>query len=211
MSDSNIRIDGSCNDETFREVRTVNGPDLRVTEITASTVPSQIAVLRNRLMETFTEFDISQDTGTSQCCVAIEEALANAVYHGNLELDSELKEDGSETFSEMAQQRSELSPWRERSVRVTELATPFGLWITICDEGAGFDALTALNKEPSPEALLASGRGLIMMKAFTDDLVFNTKGNEVTLVFYNKQNQDINELLKQRAASRQHQPRHSLL
>ena len=41
-----------------------------------------------------------------------------------------------------------------------------------------------------------------MMKAFTDELVFNPVGNEVTLVVYHKRNRDISELWKERLSRR---------
>ena len=51
-------------------------------------------------------------------------------------------------------------------------------------------------------SILASGRGLVMMKAFTDELIFNSNGNEVTLVIYHNRNQDVVELMKERSQSR---------
>lgn len=191
----------SAGESAFEETRDVDSPDLRIATLRANTRPSQIGILRDRLVSTFEEFGINSDI-KPQSCMAIEEALANAIYHGNLGLDSDLKEDGSSKFGELAKERSEMAPWKDRSVSIVELATPFGVWITIADEGEGFNVARALEKTVDPEALLASGRGLIMMKAFSDDLVFNSNGNEVTLVFYNKLNQDIKELLKHRAESR---------
>lgn len=178
--------------------------EMRLSEIAVKTHANCVSKLRDRLMRSLEEFDIRVDTGPMQICMALEEALANAFYHGNLELDSALKEDGTSTFMDLAKERCELSPWKDRTVRVTELAMPFGLWITIADEGKGFDVAAAIKRVQEPINLLASGRGLVMMKAFTDELLFNTTGNEVTLVIYNNRNQDIRELLQERAKS--HQP-----
>ncbi len=130
--------------------------------------------------------------------MAVEEALANAFYHGNLELDSALKEDGSTRFSELARTRCQQSPWKDREIRITELVTPYGLWITIRDEGQGFNVESAMKRTRDPLSVLASGRGLIMMQAFMDELVFNPSGNEVTLVIYSNHNSDITELLQER-------------
>lgn len=187
---------------SFDETRVVDTPDLRLALIEASTHPSQIGVLRDRLLNAISEFDIKSEVGQPQSCMAIEEALANAIYHGNLELASDLKEDGATKFTDLAKARSAQAPWKDRKVLITELATPFGLWITISDQGTGFDVAAALQRTIDPEALLASGRGLVMMRAFSDDLVFNKNGNEVTLVFYHSRNQDIRELLMNRARSR---------
>lgn len=184
------------------EHRVVDTVQLRLSEIAVKTTANSVAVLRDRLMGSLEEFNISVDTGPMQICMALEEALANAFYHGNLELDSALKEEGTSKFMDLARERCQQSPWKERTVRVTELATPFGLWITITDEGKGFDVASAIKRVQEPINLLASGRGLVMMKAFTDELLFNPTGNEVTLVIYNSRNTDITELLQERMDSR---------
>ena len=75
-------------------------------------------------------------------------------------------------------------PWKGRTVRITELVSSFGLWISIQDDGSGFDVEAAIARCSDPESLLASGRGLLMMRAFSDEVFFNNSGNEVTLVLY---------------------------
>ena len=210
-SGSNIRIHGPT-ESCFSEERRVDTPHLRCSEFSAPTHPSCIGLLRDRLLSSLDEFDIISDIGRTQTCMALDESLANAFYHGNLELDSALKEDGSDRFTELAKERCQQAPWKDRRICITELATPFGLWITIHDEGCGFDVEAALKRTEDPLSILASGRGLIMMKAFTDELIFNAAGNEVTLVVYSKRNQDVTELLAERARSRQPASgRHSLL
>lgn len=185
--------------QPFVEEQIVNTHELRYSQLTMKTHRSCVSILRDRFMDTFHEFGITVDTGPMQICMALEEALANAFYHGNLELDSALKEDGSDTFMQMARERCEQSPWDGRTIVATELATPYGLWITIRDEGSGFDVAAAIDRIADPVDLLASGRGLLMMKSFSDELIFNAQGNEVTLVFYTNKNQDVSELLKERA------------
>lgn len=211
VSGSNIRIHGAA-ENSFSERRLIDSTDLRLAQFTAPTRSSCIGILRDRLMQSLEEFGIQSDIGTAQICMAVEEALANAFYHGNLELDSALKEDGTDHFARLAKERCEKTPWKDRRVRILELATPIGLWLTISDEGRGFDVAAALKRTEDPMSILASGRGLVMMKAFTDDLVFNPTGNEVTLVFYHRSNQDISELLKERSRVRRiDQDNHSLL
>lgn len=73
----------------------------------------------------------------------LEEALNNAFYHGNLEISSELKEDGTSRFLDLAREREQLEPWKSRHVQVTELVGLFGLWISISDEGNGFNVEAA--------------------------------------------------------------------
>ena len=90
----------------------------------------------------------------------------------------------------------------QQSHRIVNAVIVSVLWLTISDEGAGFDVQSVLNLEISPELMLASGLGLVMMKAFSDNLLFNAKGNEVTLVFYSERNRDVKELISERQQSR---------
>jgi len=196
-----MRIHGAGGNH-FSEVRLIDTAELRLAEIVAGTQPSCVGVLRDRLTGSIDEFGISLSTGPAQVCMAIEEALANAFYHGNLELDSKLKEDGSNRFSDLAKQRCQQSPWKDREIRITELVTPYGVWFTISDEGRGYNVASAIKRIEDPMSILSSGRGLVMMKAFTDQLVFNHCGNEVTLVIYSNRNIDVKELLQERVRTR---------
>lgn len=192
----------ASSNERLVESREIDTPVMRWSELTVSTRLQVFPLLRDRLASTIEEFELQGTTANTQVAMAIEEALANAFYHGNLELDSQLKEDGSNRFTELAAEREKKEPWNQRKVFVSELATPFGLWITIRDEGEGFDVRKFLRQSHDPLAMMASGRGLILMKAFADDLIFNSKGNEVTLVFYGGNNEDPRKLLSQRHGSR---------
>lgn len=69
-------------------------------------------------------------------------------------------------------------------MQVTELVSAFGLWLTIQDSGNGFDVQSVVDRCNDPEMILASGRGLMLMRAFADEMFFNRQGNEVTLVLY---------------------------
>jgi anti-sigma regulatory factor (Ser/Thr protein kinase) len=53
--------------------------------------------------------------------------------------------------------------------------------ITICDEGPGFDP-SSLPDPTDPENIgKISGRGLLLIRTFMDDVKFNDSGNEITL------------------------------
>ncbi|MGB9070476.1 MAG: ATP-binding protein [Candidatus Acidiferrales bacterium] len=90
--------------------------------------------------------------------VALFEALANAVIHGNHEQTSK---------------RVRISCRVEPSRRVS---------IIVCDQGSGFDP-RAVPDPTSPENLGAEhGRGILMMKAFMDEVHFEKGGTEVHMV-----------------------------
>jgi hypothetical protein len=72
--------------------------------------------------------------------VAFEEALTNALYHGNLEVNSDLR-DGPDpgAYQRLAADRRTIPPYRDRRIRVrTSLSRAAGS-VTIEDEGPGFD------------------------------------------------------------------------
>ncbi|MFN9719195.1 MAG: ATP-binding protein [Planctomycetota bacterium] len=164
----------------------VHSSHVRLVQFRVPTDCSMIPVLRDRLLRGVRDYGVADGTRENHFCMALEEALNNAFYHGNLEISSELKEDGSSRFMEQAAERQQLVPWRDRFVVVTELVSPFGAWITIQDEGRGFNVQAAIDRCNDPESLLASGRGLLLMRAFSDELFFNHTGNEVTLVLYSE-------------------------
>lgn len=169
---------------TIVEEVVVQSQHVRLAQFRVPTRCCLIPKLRDRLLRGIQDYHVVEGTKENHFCMALEETLNNAFYHGNLEISSELKEDGSSRFVDLAAERELLSPWCHRNVFVTELVSPFGLWITIRDEGNGFNVQAALDRCNDPEALLASGRGLLLMRGFSDELFFNPAGNEVTLVLY---------------------------
>lgn len=118
--------------------------------------------------------------------VALQEAVTNAMVHGNLEIDSCTREGEQPNFELLVAQRSAQSPFRERRVRIISELTRQQVRFHISDEGPGFDP--AKIPDPTlPENLLrASGRGLLLMKHFMDEVCYNEKGNAVTLTKYHQ-------------------------
>jgi CheY-like chemotaxis protein len=113
--------------------------------------------------------------------VAIEEALLNAYYHGNLEVSSDLRETDYKAYNNLAKQRAGESPYRERSIFVKMRISATQAVYTIRDEGPGFDP-GRLPDPTDPKNLdRPCGRGLLLMRTFMDNVIFNDSGNEVTL------------------------------
>jgi anti-sigma regulatory factor (Ser/Thr protein kinase) len=52
----------------------------------------------------------------------------------------------------------------------------------IGDEGPGFDVSVLPDPEDASALTKASGRGIMLMRTFMDDVRFNETGNEVTLI-----------------------------
>jgi CheY-like chemotaxis protein/anti-sigma regulatory factor (Ser/Thr protein kinase) len=116
----------------------------------------------------------------NRIAVALEEALLDAIYHGNLEVSSKLKEQG-DAFHQLARERRCQRPYGERRVRVTVRVSRAAATFRIADEGPGFD-VSKLPDPTDPEYLeRPSGRGLLLMRAFMDEVRYNATGNRVTM------------------------------
>ncbi len=127
-------------------------------------------------------FNFCDETGLFQVSTALTEALNNAVDHGNLELDSALREQGDNAYGQQRQERALESPHSERRVRVTENLTPRQVTYVVRDEGSGFDLSTVPDPTDPENLLKASGRGLMLIRTFMDEVSFNDPGNEITMV-----------------------------
>ena len=114
--------------------------------------------------------------------VGLGEALANAMFHGNLELSSSLRETDADAYHNLAEARRRQSPYQDRRIEIeVRLARGKAVFV-IRDEGPGFDP-TALPDPTDPANLeKVTGRGILLMQAFMDRVDFNARGNEVTMV-----------------------------
>ncbi len=143
---------------------------------------AQIPTLINSLSENFERWGGGDDTDRIQLTIALGETLTNAIHHGNLELDSELREQDDASYHELAVERSRQHPYQDRRVRLLERVTPDESVYVIQDEGPGFnhsqlpDPTDPINLEKS------SGRGLLLVRTFMDEVSFNHTGNQITLV-----------------------------
>ena len=112
--------------------------------------------------------------------VALEEALANSLYHGNLELDSESR--GSPEYRDLVQQRSTQPGYKDRRIEVEARITRNEAAFAIRDEGIGFDPSRLPDPTDPANIEKASGRGIFLMRAFMDEVRYNDTGNAVVLV-----------------------------
>lgn len=113
--------------------------------------------------------------------VALEEALLNALIHGNLEVSSELRHDDDGSFERLIDERRAQHPYCTRKLRVTCRVDRSEVSFCIRDEGPGFDPSTIPDPTDPQNLLTPSGRGLLLMRAFVDRVEHNATGNEITL------------------------------
>jgi serine/threonine-protein kinase RsbW len=89
--------------------------------------------------------------------LVLDEAITNAVKHGN-------KNDPA------------------KKVTVSYSITPERFEIEITDEGPGFNIEDLPDPRREENLFKASGRGVLLMNAYMDEVKFNKKGNSVRMV-----------------------------
>ena len=92
--------------------------------------------------------------------LALEEALVNAVKHGN-------------------------GLCREKVVRVQYHITDQRADIAIEDQGRGFNPAELPDPTSEENLEMCSGRGILLMRAYMSSVIFNPAGNKVTLTKFN--------------------------
>ncbi len=138
--------------------------------------------LIGHLQETLARLDFGDETERMQIATALTEALANARDHGNLELSSTLREQSDSTYAQLRAQRIQDREYGDRRVYVTVHLGPEEAVFVVRDEGPGFDAATLPNPTDSENLLKLSGRGIMLIRYFMDEVRFDPKGNEITMV-----------------------------
>jgi serine/threonine-protein kinase RsbW len=93
--------------------------------------------------------------------LAIEEALTNAIKHGN----------GNDP---------------SRRVFIRYVVDRTKAIICVRDEGNGFDVTTVPDPTAPERISLPDGRGIMLMRAYMNDVTFSEQGNEVRLVKVNQ-------------------------
>ena len=133
--------------------------DLGVVPFTEVTIPSDTTEarrLQDEIEQQITALKVSEQEVFS-VRLALEEALVNAIKHGN-QMD------------------------RSKKVRVAYRFLPDRLEIHITDEGTGFDP----EDVPDPTAVenleRPCGRGLMLMRHYMSEVVYSTRGNSVRMV-----------------------------
>jgi serine/threonine-protein kinase RsbW len=93
--------------------------------------------------------------------LALEEALLNAVRHGN-----------------------RMDP--TKVVEVEYDIDPHRAIITVTDQGEGFDPAAVPDPTTDENLEKPTGRGVMLMRAYMDQVCFNDRGNQVRLIKQNR-------------------------
>ena len=139
------------------------------------------------LQQLITRMGLCDETGRIRVGVALEEALVNALYHGNLELTAEQLQEASanllhEDAVDVIQLRKQEAPYNQRKLYVEAKVTDREATFLIRDEGPGYNPVATVDPSDPTGLQREGGRGLVLMRTFMDEVRTNEKGNEVTLI-----------------------------
>jgi CheY-like chemotaxis protein len=149
--------------------------------------PALVDPLVDLVQQMVAGMGLTDATGRFRIGAALKEALLNAIYRGNLEISFQQMQDTRVALLEgrgedLARQRRATEPYKSRKVRVSIAMDPTQARFVVADEGPGFDP-AAIPQPGAPGTLDPDcGRGLVLMRAFMDEVAYSAKGNEVTLV-----------------------------
>ncbi len=141
-----------------------------------------VHALSAQVRDTMRAMRIFPENDRLRISIAFEESLLNALYHGNLEVDSELRDQDHCAYEDLARRRSLQPPYIDRQIHVDISLTQEAVRFSVRDEGPGFDPAT-IPDPTDPEFLdRPSGRGMLLMKSFMDDLSYDDGGRQVTMM-----------------------------
>jgi anti-sigma regulatory factor (Ser/Thr protein kinase) len=128
--------------------------------------------------------------GRTRFELAFQEALANAIEHGNLELDSRWREEidasGQDRYSSIKRERLTQENYAGRviSIRLTFDAAAAIFEVQIKDQGPGF-VIERLGQDTAKrvavQGVAVHGRGLKLMKECVDSVEYTDAGRTITL------------------------------
>ncbi|MBI5761031.1 MAG: response regulator [Planctomycetales bacterium] len=181
LADVAIRV-LSMSREQRTQARVLNRMQRWETEFIVENDLEIVLSLSAHLQQNFGGMRICEPSEGLRVGIALEEALLNAYYHGNLEVSSDLREQDFQSYYDLAAKRASENPYLDRRIHVTAKLSREEAVYVIRDDGPGFNHSSL--PDPTDPANLERpyGRGLMLMRTFMNDVSYNATGNEVRLV-----------------------------
>ena len=141
-----------------------------------------VHALSGQVRDTMRAMRIFPENDRLRISIAFEESLLNALYHGNLEVSSDLRDEDQTAYEDLARRRSLQEPYIDRQLYVDISLTQDAVRFSVRDEGSGFDPQT-ITDPTDPEYLdRPNGRGMLLMKSFMDELTYSESGRHVAMM-----------------------------
>lgn len=148
--------------------------------------PELIRALVDQIQEKMAGLGFADAVERIRIGEAFEEALLNAMYHGNLEigrneLDRIRSELDDRLLRRFVEERCRDPRIGERRILVVTHLTVNEVRFVIRDEGRGFNRMFDAPDDPSASFETGRHRGLTLIRSLMDEVKFNDAGNELTL------------------------------
>jgi CheY-like chemotaxis protein len=134
------------------------------------------------LEEMLARLELCDKTELMRVSIALQEALLNAMDHGNLEVSSDLRQQDEKNYQDQLRARRHEKPYRDRRVHVRAKVSPVEVVYVIRDEGPGFDPSRLADPTDLCNLERVGGRGILLIRTFMDEVYHNASGNEITLI-----------------------------
>ena len=143
---------------------------------------SLIAPLIAHVQDQIRAMRLLEERDVVRLAVALHESLTNAILHGNLEVSSDLRQEDESIFHLLADERRKQLPYCLRQVFVAVALTATEVRISVRDQGPGFDVRKTMDPDQPIDLERIGGRGLLLLRSFTDVIYHNATGNEITMI-----------------------------
>ena len=168
----------SCTTNCRHQFKIANNPRL---------IPSVLDFLRDSMVS----LKLGDATQVRHASVALEEALANAMYHGNLELSVAQTREARHAYLEggtyeLVTNRLKEQPYSTRKIIVAIDLSKTKAQFIVRDQGDGFDVSTLPDVSDVANISDMKDRGLTLIRNFMDEVTFNEEGNEIRMTLNTK-------------------------
>jgi CheY-like chemotaxis protein/anti-sigma regulatory factor (Ser/Thr protein kinase) len=144
----------------------------------SSLIPSLVTYLQDESMR----IGLCTESECTRIGVALDEALVNALVHGNLEIGSGLRDTDHKSYLQLVRERPKQPPYATRRIHVEANLSPKEGAFLVRDEGCGFNP-SGLPDPTDPANLeQVGGRGVMLMRTFMDEVNYNEHGNQVLMI-----------------------------
>ena len=128
------------------------------------------------------------ESAIAEMHIGLDEAIKNAIVHGNLLLTEEHKKSGQSWENLVKEKLAQEPELAGKKVSISWRVSPEKVVITIKDQGQGFAVAEVADPTQADRLNAEQGRGILIMKqACFDQVEYNEQGNEVILVKARKQ------------------------
>ncbi len=113
--------------------------------------------------------------------LCLQEALLNGIIHGNLGISSDIKETSWQQFNNLIKEKEAIQEFADKKIFISCYLNQKAVECIIQDEGGGFNHQNLPNPN-DPNSLLCSGRGILIIQQFMDEVIWNQAGNSIKMI-----------------------------